>query len=89
MNDPTVIEISRDTVATMLLLMTPPMVVALGVGLSVAILQAATQVQEMTLAFVPKIVAVFLAVALFGPWMASTMIAFTQRVLTGFPNLVR
>lgn len=89
MNDTTVIEIGRDTLATMLLLMTPPMIVALGVGLVIAVLQAATQVQEMTLTFVPKIIAVFLSLAVFGPWMATTLVEFTQRLFTGFPDLVR
>lgn len=89
MTETGVIDIGRDAVATMVLLMTPPMLVALIVGLVVAIVQAATQIQEMTLAFVPKIIAVFLSLAVFGPWMATQMITFTQRMFTAFPDLVR
>lgn len=89
MNDTLVIEIGRDTLSTMLMLMSPLMFVALAVGLAISIFQAATQIQEMTLSFVPKIIAVILATAISGPWIASTMIAFTQRLFTSFPNLVR
>lgn len=89
MTDATVVEIGRDTLSTMLLLMTPTMIVALAVGLIISVLQAATQIQEMTLSFVPKILAVVLAIAIFGPWMATTMITFTQRLLGGFPDLIR
>ncbi len=89
MNDTIVLEIGRDTLSTMLLLMSPLMFVALAVGLIISIFQAATQIQEMTLSFVPKIIAVVLAVAVSGPWIASTMIAFTQRLFTSFPALVR
>ncbi|MBI2300932.1 MAG: flagellar biosynthesis protein FliQ [Armatimonadetes bacterium] len=89
MNDQVVLQIGRDTMATMLLLMGPPLLVALVVGVLISVLQAATQVQEMTLTFVPKIVAVFLAMVVCGPWLMSTMLAFTQRLFTGFPDLIR
>ena len=89
MSDATVLQVGRDTLSMMLLLMTPIMVVAMAVGLLISIFQAATQIQEMTLSFVPKILAVVMALAVFGPWMAQTMIAFAQRLLGGFPTLIR
>ncbi|NUQ00560.1 MAG: flagellar biosynthesis protein FliQ [Armatimonadetes bacterium] len=89
MTDATVIEIGRDTLSTMMLLMSPIMMIALVVGLAISVLQAATQVQEMTLSFVPKILAVILALGVFGPWMAQTMVTFTQRLFSTFPSLVR
>ncbi|MCC7491347.1 MAG: flagellar biosynthesis protein FliQ [Fimbriimonadaceae bacterium] len=89
MTDATVIEIGRDTLSMMILLMAPAMFIALAVGLAISVIQAATQIQEMTLTFVPKILAVVLALAVLGPWIASQMISFTQRLFAGFPALVR
>ncbi len=89
MSDSTIIELGRDTLSVMLLLMTPTMIMALAVGLAISVLQAATQIQEMTLSFVPKIIAVIVSLAVFGPWMANTMVTFTQRLLGGFPGLIR
>jgi flagellar biosynthetic protein FliQ len=59
------------------------------VGLVVSIFQAATQIQEMTLTFVPKIIAVGAALVVFGPWMLKSMVVFTTKLLAGLPNLVR
>ncbi len=89
MTDTTVLQIGRDTLSMMLLMMTPVMIIAMAVGLLISVFQAATQVQEMTLTFVPKILAVVATLAVFGPWMAHTMITFSQRLLGGFPALIR
>ena len=89
MTDATVMQIGRDTLSTMLMLMTPTMIIAMVVGLAISIFQAATQIQEMTLSFVPKIFATVLALGVFGPWIASTMVAYTQRIFVGFPQLIR
>lgn len=89
MTETVVLELGRDALSTMLLLMTPIMLIALGVGLAISILQAATQVQEMTLSFVPKIIATVVAIGIAAPWMANTMIMFTQRLFGGFPQLIR
>ncbi|WP_256761359.1 flagellar biosynthesis protein FliQ [Cohnella sp. WQ 127256] len=59
----------------------PMLVVALVVGLSVSIFQATTQIQEQTLAFVPKIIAVFLSLLIFGPWILNTLVDFTSQLL--------
>ena len=89
MNDTTVLEIGRDTLSTMLMLMTPPLITALFVGVAVSILQAATQIQEMTLSMVPKILCIFLTLAIFGPWMATLMIHYSTRMLGGFTDFIR
>ncbi|AFI28321.1 biosynthetic protein [Bacillus subtilis] len=64
----------------------PLLAIALLVGLIVSIFQATTQIQEQTLAFIPKIVAVLLALIFFGPWMLSTILSFTTEL---FSNLNR
>lgn len=89
MNETMVMELGRDTLTTMLLLMAPPLVVALVVGVAISILQAATQVQEMTLSLVPKILAIFAALLAFSPWMTQIFLAFAQRLFAGFPDLIR
>ena len=64
----------------------PLLIIALVVGLLVSIFQATTQIQEQTLAFVPKIVAVLLGLVIFGPWMLSHMTSYTSDI---FSNLIR
>jgi len=75
-----VIEIAREAIYVLLKIGVPVMMIALIVGLSVSLFQALTQIQEMTLAFVPKIVVIFLSVLLFLPFMLSTLTTFTHHV---------
>lgn len=79
-----VIRVAGEAVYTILLISAPMLVIAIVVGLVVSIFQATTQIQEQTLAFVPKIVAVLLAVLLFGPWILTTIVDFTFNL---FDNL--
>ena len=58
------------------------------VGLVVSVFQAATQIQEMKLTFVPKILAILAAVVIFGPWMLTSLVRFTTGLLVNLPNLV-
>jgi len=67
----------------------PPLLLGMIVGLIISIFQAVTSIQEMTLTFVPKILAVMLAIALFGPWMLAFMLQFTFHVFTNFPTFSR
>ena len=67
----------------------PTLAAALVVGVIVSLLQAVTQVQEMTLAFVPKIIAVFAVLLLLGPWMLQVACEFTADLLTRLPELCR
>ncbi|MFN2355066.1 MAG: flagellar biosynthesis protein FliQ [Desulfopila sp.] len=71
------VNIARKAVETILLCAAPMLLSGMLIGLIVAILQAATQVNEQTLTFIPKIVAVFLTLLLFGPWIIKVMTAFT------------
>ncbi len=75
------IEISRQAIIVLLKIAVPIMLIALIVGLSVSLLQALTQIQEMTLAFVPKIIVIFASMLLFLPFMMSTLTGFTRHVM--------
>ena len=73
MTPETVIAIAEEGIWTVFIICGPLLIIALVVGLLVSIFQATTQIQEQTLAFVPKIVAVLLGIVIFGPWMLSHM----------------
>jgi len=81
MNEIEVIDIGRDAVWTMLKVAGPILIVGLIVGLSISIFQTLTHIQEMTLTFIPKIMAVFTSLILFMPWMLTQLNEFTQRVM--------
>lgn len=72
-----VLTLAERGVLTILLVVGPLLLLALGVGLAVSIFQATTQIQEQTLAFIPKIIAVLLGVAFFGSWMLTKVVEFT------------
>lgn len=83
-----VIRLASEAVYTVLKASAPMLVLALVVGLSISIFQATTQIQEQTLAFVPKIVAVLLAFLIFGPWILTTLIDFTFNILNNLYKFV-
>jgi len=85
MNPQIVLDLGSQALQLILLLSAPILAAGLVVGLLVSILQAVTSIQEATLAFVPKIVVVFLALILFLPWMMRTMLAFTTSLLINLP----
>ena len=72
-----VVRIAENSVYTILMLTAPVLAIGLGVGLLVSIFQATTQIQEQTLAFIPKIISIFLAILFFGPWMLTRLVDFT------------
>ena len=76
-----VIEVSRDAVFVMLKVGAPVLLLALAVGLAISLVQALTQVQEMTLSFVPKIIVIFLSIVLLMPFMLATMTTFTRGLM--------
>jgi flagellar biosynthetic protein FliQ len=61
---------------------------ALAVGLLIGILQAATQIQEMTLSFIPKLLALVVALFIGGPWMIQMLMTFSKRLIVGIPGLI-
>lgn len=79
-----VLTLAEQGIFTILLVTGPLLILALGVGLLVSIFQATTQIQEQTLAFIPKIVAVLIGLLVFGPWMLTTIVEFTSNL---FQNL--
>ena len=87
MTGPEVVDIARQSIYTMLQIAAPMMIVALVVGVAIALLQALTQVQEMTLVFVPKIVAIFVTLLISLPFMGSVMSGLmhlvAQKIVSG------
>ncbi|MCA1030085.1 flagellar biosynthesis protein FliQ [Bacillus timonensis] len=81
-----VIALAKQGIYTILVICGPLLLLALVVGLIVSVFQATTQIQEQTLAFIPKIVAVLLGLVFFGPWMLSKMVSYTFDI---FNNLTR
>jgi flagellar biosynthetic protein FliQ len=86
MSETAILEIGRWAITTGLLVVAPLLAAALISGSLISILLATTQVQEFTLSFVPKIVAVALAGAVFGPWMLRVMMRFTSQLLSDLPR---
>lgn len=82
-----IVDIARESIFTVLLVSAPMLCLALVVGLSISILQAVTQIQEMTLTFIPKIVAVAIALVIFLPWMINTIVSFAGGLFQIIPTL--
>lgn len=83
------IQISRDALSMVMLIAAPMLGLGLLVGVLVSVFQATTQIQEQTLAFIPKIIAIFVAILVFGPWMLSLMVDYTREIFTNLPNMIR
>lgn len=84
-----VINIGRQAMETTLLVSAPVLGIGLIVGVVVSLFQAVTQIQEVTLAFIPKILAVMITMLLFFPWMLNIMMTFTNHVFMGIPTYVK
>ncbi len=84
-----VVGLGRQAVEMTLMLAAPMLGLGLAVGLIVSIFQAVTQIQEMTLTFVPKIIAVMAGLLIFLPWMLRIMLSFTAQIFTEIPNYIR
>lgn len=83
-----VIQLASYAVYQILLVSAPMIILALVVGLIVSVFQATTQIQEQTLAFVPKIVAVLISILVFGPWILSNLVDFTYNLLSNLHNYI-
>jgi flagellar biosynthetic protein FliQ len=88
MNSTAVIAMIREALELTLLISAPLLLTALAVGLVVSVFQAATQINEMTLSFIPKLLGVFAAIVITGPWILQMLIDYTQRIFTNIPMLV-
>ena len=88
MGPETVLDLGRDALWLAVLLAGPLLGAALAVGLFIGVIQAATQIQEMTLSFIPKLGALVAALMIGGPWMIRTIVEFTTRLFNDIPTLV-
>ncbi len=89
MTEGQVLDIMRDAFYTMILCAAPMLLTSLIVGLVVSIFQTVTSIQEQTLTFIPKILASFIALILFGPFIMNTLLAFIDRLWNNFSIYVR
>lgn len=89
MNQEMVITLAQEATKTLLLVSAPMLGIALVVGLAITIFQALTQIQEMTLTFVPKIVAVFVTILLLSSWLLGKMTDFAREIIANIPFYLR
>lgn len=89
MNQSDILKLAQDSIKIVLMIASPMLIFSLLIGLIVSIIQAVTQIQEATLSFVPKIVAVFLSLILFGPWILQVITEFTTSLLTNVNFYIR
>jgi flagellar biosynthesis protein FliQ len=88
MTPESVITMGRHAMEVTLMVSAPMLLVALAVGLIVSIFQAATQINETTLSFIPKLVAIFVTMIIAGPWMLTVMLDYMRQVFTGIPGML-
>lgn len=88
MTPETVMSLGAQAIQLTLLVSAPLLLVALAVGLVISIFQAATQINEATLSFIPKLIAVFVALVVAGPWMLAQLVAFIRQLFASIPQLV-
>jgi flagellar biosynthetic protein FliQ len=83
-----VIQLGQEALMMVMLVSAPMLGLGLLVGILVSIFQATTQIQEQTLAFIPKIIAVFLAIVIFGPWMLRLLTDYVRNIFIGLPGFI-
>ena len=88
MTPETVVTVGRHALEMTLMLDAPLLLTALAVGLIVGIFQAATQINEMTLSFIPKLLAMAAILALTGPWMLRTLVEYTRNLIESIPGMI-
>jgi flagellar biosynthesis protein FliQ len=83
-----VLTLGQKAMEVMLLMSAPLLLTTLMVGLVISIIQAATQINEMTLSFIPKLLALFAIMVIAGPWMLTTLVEYTRQLLTSIPSAI-
>lgn len=83
----TVVDLGRSALWAVIIIASPMLVVALGVGLFIGVIQAATSINEMTLSFIPKLLAMGITLALFGGWQLSMLVDYTRDIYKRIPAL--
>ncbi len=88
MTPESVLSLAQQALQVTLLMAAPPLLAALLMGLLVSVFQAATQINEMTLSFIPKLLAIFVVLVLFGPWMLGILLDYMRGLITGIPGMI-
>ena len=88
MTPESVMTLGRHAMEVTLMIAAPMLLVALAVGLVVSIFQAATQINEMTLSFIPKLVGIFVALVVAGPWMLAVMLDYMRELFSSIPGMI-
>lgn len=83
------IQLGREALTMVMLVSAPMLGLGLIVGILVSIFQATTQIQEQTLSFIPKIIAIFFSILIFGPWILSMMVDYTRQIFISLPQMIR
>lgn len=88
MNPEALIDVGREALQTTMLVASPILLVALGVGLVIGVMQAATQIQEMTLSFIPKMFAILATLGIMGSWMMQVLVDYMRQLVHSIPALL-
>ncbi len=88
MTPESVLSLAQHALQITLMMAAPPLLAALLTGLLVSVFQAATQINEMTLSFIPKLLAIFIVLVLFGPWMLGVLLDYIRELFTGIPGMI-
>ena len=88
MSPEAVVALARSAIEMTLLVSAPLLLAALAVGLLISVFQAATQINEMTLSFIPKLAAVFIMLVVSGPWMLTLLTDYMRRLITSIPSAI-
>jgi flagellar biosynthetic protein FliQ len=89
MNEMVVMKLAKDAIWLILLVSAPALLLGLVIGLIVSVFQAVTSIQESTLAMIPKIMAVFVALLVCGPWSMRLLTSYANQIITNIPNYLR
>ncbi|MEI8131674.1 MAG: flagellar biosynthesis protein FliQ [Leptolinea sp.] len=89
MNEAYLISFAQNALTVTLILAGPVLLVSLVIGSLISLVQAATQINEVTLTFVPKIISIIIVLVIFGGWMGGQLISFTSGIFNDLPNLVK
>lgn len=89
MSEELVLSLGQEALKTTVFLAAPMLLVAMVVGIAISLIQAVTQLNEATLTFIPKIVAIAAVLVISGPWMLETLTSYTTDLITRFPELIR
>lgn len=88
MTPESVMTMGRHAMEVALMIAAPLLLVALGIGLIISIFQAATQINEMTLSFIPKLVGILVTLVVAGPWMLTILLDYMREMFTGIPTMI-